>query len=131
MGDVEQRLAHRIPTDLEAVCRMAGQAWPARLRNISTSGCMIACPEGGLPEGGLMRLRISGLHAIDAEVVWRHRGHVGLRFLLPLQVTSLEHLGSRLPETARPCATQNSTAGLHAGLVKRAEGDPLGTPATA
>ena len=131
MGDAEQRKAHRFPSELEADCRMPGRVWTARLRNISTSGCMMACPDEGLPEGRMMRLRISGLPAIDAEVVWRHRGHAGLRFVVPLQATSLEHLGYSLPDPARPCATGGGTAGLHAGLVKRDGGDPARTPATA
>lgn len=111
MGHSDKRAAVRFPTDLEADCRMAGEAWAARLRNISTTGCMMATPDGGLPSGWMMRLRISGLPAIDAEIIWRHRGHAGLRFLLPLHPEAMEHLGFRLPEN-RPS--------LHAELIKRA-----------
>jgi hypothetical protein len=113
VGTIDQRKAFRFPTDLEADCRMTGQAWSARLRNLSTSGCMMACPEEGLPDGWMMRLRITGLQTIDAEVVWRHRGHAGLRFMQPLDPTSLEHLGYRLPES------RFEPAGLRASLVKR------------
>jgi hypothetical protein len=116
MGLAEQREAFRFPTDLEADVRMAGQAWTARLLNISTTGCMIACPDEGLPEGWLMRLWVGDLPIIDAEVIWRHRGHAGLRFLMPLQATALEHLGYRLPESG---ASARAPAGLHAHLVKR------------
>lgn len=125
MGSVEQREAYRFPSNLEADCRMTGQAWPARLRNISTTGCMMACPEEGVPEGRMMRLRIKGLPVIDAEIVWRHRGHVGLRFRMPLYASSLEHLGYRLPEfAARP------PAGLEPRLVKRTlEGADPSAPA--
>jgi len=119
MGHVEQRSAFRFPTDLEADCRMTGQAWSARLHNISTTGCMMACPEEGLPQGWMMRLRIRGLPAIDAEIVWRHRGHAGLRFLIPLRSTALEHLGYTLPESAPLAATTRAPAGLHSHLVKR------------
>ena len=132
MGDVEQREAYRFPTNLEADCRMSGQAWPARLRNISTTGCMIACPEEGLPDGWMMRLRVKGLPVIDAEIVWRHRGHVGLRFLMPLCTSSLEHLGYRLPESAPlGAATSRPPAGLHAHLVKRGLELPEGASAAA
>jgi hypothetical protein len=125
MGAVEQRSAQRFATDFDADCRMAGESWSARLRNISTTGCMMACPEAGLPSGWMMRLRIRTLPAIDAEIVWRHRGHAGLRFLTPLQPTAMEHLGFRLSEPARrdppprphhPAATE---ASLHSRLVKR------------
>lgn len=116
MGLAEQRAAFRFATDLDADVRMAGQFWTARLHNISTTGCMIACPEGGLPEGWLMRLWIGDLRVIDAEVIWRHRGHAGLRFLMPLQSTALEHLGYCLPESG---ASARQPAGLHAHLVKR------------
>lgn len=120
MGHAEQRAAFRFPTDLEADCRMAGQSWTARLHNISTTGCMMACPLEGLPEGWMMRLWVRDLPVIDAEVVWRHRGHAGLRFLTPLQSTALEHLGYCLPESVSlGAATARPPAGLHADLVKR------------
>ncbi len=125
MGQIEQRSARRFPTNLEADCRMAGETWSGQLRNISTSGCMLACPDGGLPSGWMMRLRIRSLPAIDAEIIWHHRGHAGLRFLKPLEPTAMEHLGFHLPETRQP-------GSLRAELVKRAppeEGLPVGTPA--
>lgn len=120
MGHGEQRAAYRFPTDLEADCRMTGLAWSARLHNISTTGCMMACPDEGLPEGWMIRLRIKGLPVIDAEIVWRHRGHAGLHFLMPLQASSLEHLGYCLPES-RPLRAMagRPPAGLHPQLVKR------------
>ena len=127
MGQVDQRASFRFPTDLQADCRMADRAWIARLCNISTTGCMMVCPEEGLPGGWMLRLRIRGLPAIDAEIVWRHRGHAGLRFLVALHPTALEHLGFRLPEPRRldlpPLrprrpATAEAPA-LHARLVKR------------
>jgi hypothetical protein len=120
MGNVEQREAFRFPTDLEADCRMAGESWAARLRNISTTGCMMATPDTGLPSGWMMRLRIRTLPAIDAEIIWRHRGHAGLRFLTPLQTTALQHLGFQLPEPRRPGELEPTRPGaLHARLVKR------------
>jgi hypothetical protein len=121
MSLVDLREAFRFPTDLEADIRMAGESWPARLRNISTTGCMMATPDTGLPSGWMMRLRIRSLPAIDAEIIWRHRGHAGLRFLMPLQPTALEHLGFRLPEPSRPASVEPTHPGaLHARLVKRA-----------
>jgi hypothetical protein len=121
MAHAEQRAAFRFATDLDADVRMAGQFWTARLHNISTTGCMIACPEGGLPDGWLMRLWIGDLPVTDAEVIWRHRGHAGLRFLMPLQSTALEHLGYCLPESG---SSARAPAGLHAHLVKRGLGVP-------
>jgi hypothetical protein len=124
MGQVEHREAHRFPTDLEADCRMAGESWPARLRNISTTGCMMATPDKGLPSGWMMRVRIPSLPVIDAEIIWRHRGYAGLRFLMPLAPTALEHLGFRLPEPRRPGeAVATHTGALHSRLVKRASPD--------
>ena len=124
MGQVEHREAYRFPTDLEADCRMAGESWAARLRNISTTGCMMATPESGLPSGWMMRVRIRSLPVIDAEIIWRHRGYAGLRFLMPLQPTALEHLGFRLPEPRRPGAAEPThTGALHSRLVKRLSPD--------
>ena len=125
MGLVEQRAAYRFPTDLRADCRMAGRSWESRLCNISTTGCMMVCPEDGLPDGWMLRLRVRTLPAIDAEIVWQHRGHAGLKFLVPLRTDAMEHLGFRLPETGRgrpPALRPHQVpelAGLHAKLVKR------------
>ena len=136
---VEQRAALRFPTDLEANCRTPELAWASRLRNISTSGCMISLPEEDLPEGAPLRLRIKGLAAIDAEVVWQHRSHAGVRFRVPLHPAAMEHLGFDLPEgvwesalrttrqagipVPRPAvatpARRAATAGLNGQLVKR------------
>lgn len=122
MGLVEQREAFRFPTNLDAVCRMSGRSWPSRLCNVSTTGCMLVCPEEGLPEGWMMRLWIQSLPVIDAEIIWQHRGHAGLHFLVALHPTALEHLGFRLPEprqAPQPAPVQEPS-GLHARLVKRA-----------
>jgi hypothetical protein len=96
----EKRTALRFPTDLEAACRTLETSWTARLRNISTSGCMITLPEQDLGEDALLRLRIKGLAAIDAEVVWQHRNHAGVRFRVPLHPAAMEHLGFVLPDGA-------------------------------
>nr|WP_166180043.1 PilZ domain-containing protein [Altererythrobacter segetis] len=125
MGLVDQRAAFRFPTDLRADCRMAGRSWESRLCNISTTGCMMICPEDGLPDGWMLRLRVRTLPAIDAEIVWQHRGHAGLKFLVPLRSDSMEHLGFHLPDTThgRPPPLRPhqlpEPAGLHAQLVKR------------
>ena len=137
---VEKRIALRFPTDLEAACRTLDNGWTARLHNISTSGCMISLPDDGMPEVGMLRLRIKGLAAIDAEVVWQHRNHAGVRFRVPLHPAAMEHLGFVLPEGAwesafrstqeagfseprRAAATparRGAAAGLNGLLVKRA-----------
>lgn len=137
---VEKRAALRFPTDLEAGCRALDRAWSSRLRNISTSGCMIALPDAELPADAPLRLRIRGLAAIDAEIVWQHRGHAGVRFRVPLHPAAMEHLGFVLPEGAwdsafrtaqatvpaprRAAATPSRRAaasGLSGQLVKRIE----------
>ena len=137
---VEKRAALRFPADLEADCRAPDDTWTSRLRNISTSGCMITLPEHDLADDAPLRLRIRGLAAIDAEVVWRHRGHAGVRFRVPLHPAAMEHLGFILPEGAwesasrttreaavapRPAAASPSrragASGLNGHLVKRVE----------
>jgi hypothetical protein len=138
---VEKRAALRFPTDLAADCRAPDQSWASRLCNISTSGCMITLPEHDLADDAPLRLRIKGLAAIDAEVVWQHRNHAGVRFRVPLHPAAMEHLGFVLPEGAwesayrtaqepgitaprRPVATPSRRAaasGLNGQLVKRIE----------
>jgi hypothetical protein len=138
---VEKRAALRFSTDLEANCKAPDRAWALRLRNISTSGCMITLPEGELSGEAPLRLRIKGLAAIDAEVVWQHRSHAGMRFRVPLHPAAMEHLGFVLPEgawesacrSAPPAGTpaprrataspsrRAASSGLNGQLVKRVE----------
>ena len=92
---------------------------------------MVVCPEPGLPDGALLRIRLRGLTAIDGKVVWQHRGHAGVRFVSPLHQALLEHLGFHEPAgecernytgAREPGATaepRRPTGGLHAQLVKR------------
>ena len=130
---VEKRAALRFSTDLEAKCRVPDRSWASQLRNISTSGCMLTLPEGELSNEPL-RLRIRGLALIEAEVVWRHRSHAGVRFRVPLHPAAMEHLGFVLPQGAwdsasrAPQAAVNHRAetarhaaapGLNGHLVKR------------
>ncbi len=130
MGQAEQRAAYRFPTDLEADCRSCNRSWSSRLCNISKTGCMVVCPEAGLPDGALLRIRLRGLTAIDGKVVWQHRGHAGVRFVSPLHEALMRHLGFQEPEAARPAelaardrqpdeAPRRAGGGLHAQLVKR------------
>ena len=138
---VEKRTALRFPTDLEADCRTPDQSWTTRLRNISTSGCMMTLPEGEMAGDVPLRLRIRGLAAIDAEIVWQHRNHAGVRFRVALHPAAMEHLGFILPEGAweRACRNTQQTelpasrravatpsrraaaSGLNGQLVKRIE----------
>ena len=105
---VEKRAALRFPADIEAACRTLDKSWASRLRNISTSGCMISLPEGEAPEAGELRLRIKGLAAIDAEIVWQHRNHAGVHFRVPLHPAAMEHLGFVLPEGAWESACRST-----------------------
>ena len=112
---MEKRAALRFPTDLEANCRTLDRSWASRLRNISTTGCMITLPEGAVPEDAPLRLRIKGLAAFDAELVWQHRNHAGVRFRVPLHPAAMEHLGFVLPEGAWESAFRSAQqAVLHA-----------------
>jgi hypothetical protein len=93
---------------------------------------MIECQEGQLVEKSSLRIRVRGLAAIDAEVVWQHRNHAGVRFRAPLHPAAMEHLGFELPDgawasafssaprvpVARPPARRVGPS-LSGGLIKR------------
>ncbi len=127
---MDKRAAFRFPTDVEADCRSCDRAWSTRLVNISTTGCMIACPLEGLPDGALLRVRVRGLTAIDGEIIWQHRNYAGIKFKVPLHPAVMEHLAFRgtdrgydtPPPPSRPeaeVAPVRATTSLHAQLVKR------------
>jgi hypothetical protein len=127
---MDKRAAFRFPTDVEADCRSCDRAWNTRLVNISTTGCMIACPEEGLPDGALLRLRVRGVTAIDGEIIWQHRNHAGIKFKVPLHPAVMEHLAFRgtdrgydtpppAPRADAELTPVRATTSLHAQLVKR------------
>jgi hypothetical protein len=127
---MDKRAAFRFPTDVEADCRSCDRAWGTRLVNISTTGCMIACPGEGLPDGALLRLRVKGLTAIDGQIVWQHRDHAGIRFRVPLHPAVMEHLAFRgtdrgydtappEPRSAPQPSAARAAPSLHGSLVKR------------
>jgi hypothetical protein len=119
---MDKRTAFRFPTELDADCRSCDRSWKSRLRNISTGGCMIECPEDPLGKGAALRLRLKGLPAIDCEIAWQHRGHAGVKFRHPLRPALLEELAFRTPVyvfDAEPVAGARATPSLHGHLVKR------------
>ena len=128
---MDKRSAFRFPTDVEADCRSCDRAWGTRLVNISTTGCMIACPAEGLPDGALLRLRVKGLTAIDGQIVWQHRNHAGIRFRVPLHPAVMEHLALRgadrgydtqpppEPRIVPELITARAAPSLRGSLVKR------------
>ena len=127
---MDKRAAFRFPTDVDADCRWCDRAWSTRLVNISTTGCMIACPTEDLPDGALLRLRVKGLTAIDGQIAWQHRNHAGIRFRVPLHSAVMEHLAFRgtdrgydtPPPSPRPApqlTTARAAPSLHGSLVKR------------
>ena len=127
---MDKRAAFRFPTDVEADCRSCDRAWSTRLVNISTTGCMIACPDEGLPDGALLRLRVKGLTAIDGAIVWQHRDYAGVRFRVPLHPAVMEHLAFRgtdrgydtpppAPRREPALTAARAAPSLHARLVKR------------
>lgn len=126
---MDKRGAFRFPSEVEADCRSCDRAWNTRLVNISTTGCMIAYPVEGLPDGALLRLRVKGLTAIDGEIIWRHRNQAGIRFRVPLHPAVMEHLAFRdtergydtPPPAPRPePPTVRAAPSLHGQLIKRA-----------
>jgi hypothetical protein len=129
---VDKRSAFRFPTEVAADCRSCDRTWNTRLVNISTTGCMIACPVDGLPDGALLRLRVMGLTAIDGEIIWQHRNHAGIRFRVPLHPAVMETLAFRdtergydtpppAPRPASKLPTARTAPSLHGTLVKRAQ----------
>jgi hypothetical protein len=137
---MDKRAAFRFPTDVEADCRSCDRSWNTRLVNISTTGCMIACPVDGLPDNALLRLRVKGLTAIDGEIVWQHRNHAGIRFRVPLHPAVMEHLAFRdtdrgydtpppAPRADAELTVVRAAPSLNGQLVKRTwTGEPEAEP---
>jgi len=99
-GQVERRRAARAAMHLEATMRDGNRKVPARVIDMSTRGCRIACSTV-VADDRRVWLNLPGLEGQRGRVVWHCEEFIGLEFETPLSEAVFERLlqGQRqLPE---------------------------------
>ena len=101
----EMRTARRRLLDVQAYIRQASAiATPAQVRDLSTDGCRIAS-EARLETCTTIWLRIDGVGARQARIVWSRDGSYGCEFLSPIQAAVVEELHVARARQARSALT--------------------------
>ena len=99
---MKTRKHHRQPISAEGACRIAsGAEWRTVLEDLTSDGCRIADPQGGLSKGQRVQIVISRGSPHRAEVCWWRKGEAGLAFANPLPELLLNSLRDDVVETSQ------------------------------
>lgn len=101
-GQTERRRANRTALHLDATMRDGNRKAQARVIDISTHGCRVACPTVVANDSWVF-LAIDGLQSQRCRVAWHCEEFVGLEFETPLSEPVFERLlqnQGMLPEAA-------------------------------
>lgn len=106
---MKTRKQNRKPVSAEGACSIAnGARWRTVLEDLTSYGCRIADPQGGLTKGQRIEVVIGGGPPHRAEVCWSRKGAAGLAFAQPLSELLLntlrENSASRTRQTG--CTAQ-------------------------
>jgi hypothetical protein len=86
------RTARRRPVNFSGFVREAvATVIPVEVTNLSTDGCCFTAQQG-LETATVVWLKIAGLGARQARVIWDRQGSYGCEFLSPLQSEIVEQL---------------------------------------
>jgi hypothetical protein len=69
-----------------------GMAKDVKVTDLSVHGCRVFDRFSNLQVGHQISIRIGSIGPLNAMVKWRERTVVGLRFLVPLHPSVLEHM---------------------------------------
>lgn len=92
----EQRTMPRRIVNFAAVVRDSGAtARDVQISDLSPGGCRITASQ--LEKGAEILLKISGLNAIRARVVWTNNDEAGCEFFTPLDLPMIDELVAKRP----------------------------------
>lgn len=89
-GDAGPRVAGRFKTFLPCTAEQDGAVLRAHVLNLSVTGAMIAVP-AAIPSNQAISLKFQA-GSYKAIVVWSRTDRAGVRFSLPLPLTTLQKL---------------------------------------
>jgi len=104
------RTSERVPTSAAGTCKTdRGYQLDVSFQDLSSGGCRIEDPHGGMGLGTYVSLIIAGTGPHKAEVAWRQGDRVGLEFLRPLPPRVFKHLAAEEWDMASNAHTTDST----------------------
>lgn len=82
--EYHERRAKRVPVDIDAQMRELGANWvDVHVHNLSTHGAMIEA-DGVYPPDSYVWLKLPGIGAVNARIVWRDCFRYGCELVTPL-----------------------------------------------
>jgi hypothetical protein len=90
MPEYFERRAKRINVDIETSMRELGATWiDVRVHNLSTHGFMVEA-DARYPISAYAWLRLPGVGAVNAQIIWRDCFRYGCEFVTPLRPAECE-----------------------------------------
>lgn len=99
---IERRAGDRFETDVTLTCRVPASPVPARILDLSHTGCKVGFRNLHLEIGGSITLELANGDRIAGEIVWSHGSVAGVRFHRRLRSSAAIFLG--IEEPAAPVA---------------------------
>ena len=91
---MQTRQSSRTPITVPGTVLSArGQEWRVHVDDLSTGGCRLDDPDGGLRLGELVKLSVGGVGPCVAEIAWRQSTRVGVEFVRPLSERVINAMG--------------------------------------
>lgn len=84
MPEYQERQAERVPVNIDAQLRELGANWAdVHVHDISTHGAMVEADDL-YPTGSYVWLKLPGVGAVNARLLWRDCFRYGCEFVTPL-----------------------------------------------
>ncbi|MEM1052327.1 MAG: PilZ domain-containing protein [Pseudomonadota bacterium] len=108
--NIVTRSSERVATCAVGSCKTdRGYKWDVSFQDLSSGGCRVEDPRGGMNLGTYVSLIIAGTGPHKAEVAWRQGDRVGLEFLRPLPPRVFKHLAAEEWDLATNAHATDST----------------------
>ncbi|QKG70676.1 PilZ domain-containing protein [Erythrobacter mangrovi] len=88
---MERRKEQRRNTSLAVIARVGGIETPCEMRNLSQSGCMMACTRILAEVGSPIEIELARGLVVPGEVSWQMGESVGVFFLEPIPMAVVSH----------------------------------------
>ncbi|MFA6031513.1 MAG: PilZ domain-containing protein [Myxococcota bacterium] len=88
---MERRRKQRSSTRMTVIVTVAGASLPCEMRNLSQSGCLIACDPVLAEVGAPVAISLMRGLAVTGEVAWQMGESVGVFFREPIPLAVVRH----------------------------------------
>lgn len=108
----ENRQSRRRIVNFAAILETTSEPWQnVRIKDLSERGCR-ASVDGTIEEHSLLMIKLQGMEAIRARVVWSSGSEIGCSFEEQLHPAVIDQLLGRGPAAQRPVVKRRDGFGL-------------------